>query len=142
MGSFFAQAMRGPCPRFSPMALDRLALGVHGRQIYIHLCVKEKANATALLRDSALRTSPRPATMPELINANPTVIAASDIPSRASKTSPDPFQQLLGTHASPDDGEAVVDDDAVDQFDAQEIYGPGNAWSKADDRLVEFDIRS
>lgn len=62
--------------------------------------------------------------MPELINANPTVIAASDIPSRASKTSPDPFQQLLSPPASPDDwDDAATDDGEVERFDAQEIYG-------------------
>jgi hypothetical protein len=62
--------------------------------------------------------------MPELINANPTVIAASDIPSRASKTSLDPFQQLLSRPTSPDDwDDTATDDGEVERFDAQEIYG-------------------
>ena len=62
--------------------------------------------------------------MPELINANPTVIAASDIPSRLSKTSPDPFQQLLALSPWPDGWDDTADDDEVERFDAQEIYGP------------------
>jgi metal-sulfur cluster biosynthetic enzyme len=62
--------------------------------------------------------------MPELINANPTVISASDIPSRASKASLDPFQQLLTPPSSPDDWDAIPDDGEVERFDAQEIYGP------------------
>lgn len=61
--------------------------------------------------------------MPELINANPTVLSASAIPSRATKSSPDPFQELLSTYVAPDDSEAVDDDAEPDRFDAQEIYG-------------------
>jgi hypothetical protein len=81
--------------------------------------------------------------MPELINANPTVIAASDIPSRASKTSPDPFQQLLSPTASPDDwDDASTDDGEVERFDAQEIYGSPDLRFYADNRLVEFNIGS
>jgi hypothetical protein len=61
--------------------------------------------------------------MPELINANPTVLSASAIPSRATKSSPDPFQELLSTHVAPSDSEAVDDDFEPERFDAQEIYG-------------------
>ena len=61
--------------------------------------------------------------MPELINANPTLIAASDIPSRPSKASLDPFQQLLTPSSSPEEWDAVPGDDEVERFDAQEIYG-------------------
>jgi len=59
--------------------------------------------------------------MPELINANPTVIAASAIPSRVSKSSPDPFQDLLAP--APVSEEWIPqDDDQPESFDAQEIY--------------------
>jgi metal-sulfur cluster biosynthetic enzyme len=75
--------------------------------------------------------------MPELINANPTVIAASDIPSRASKTSLDPFQQLLTPPPSPDDWDAIPDDGEVERFDAQEIYG-----SPTLDSLLTIDLLS
>ena len=63
--------------------------------------------------------------MPELINANPTVLSASAIPSRASKSSPDPFQDLLTTaHTAPEDwNDSLEDDDQPERFDAQEIYG-------------------
>jgi len=63
--------------------------------------------------------------MPELINANPTVIAASAIPSRHSKSSPDPFQSLLMSHTAPSDEDSLsdTDDSEPDRFDAQEIYG-------------------
>lgn len=61
--------------------------------------------------------------MPELINANPTVLLASAIPSRATKSPPDPFQDLLTTHTAPDDWDVSEDDDQPERFDAQEIYG-------------------
>lgn len=62
--------------------------------------------------------------MPELINANPTVLSASAIPSRASKSPPDPFQDLLTTaHTAPEDCNVPEDDDQPERFDAQEIYG-------------------
>lgn len=62
--------------------------------------------------------------MPELINANPTVLAASAIPSRATKSSSDPFQDLLTTNTSPDDWNINEDDDdEPERFDSQEIYG-------------------
>ena len=64
--------------------------------------------------------------MPELINANPTVLSASAIPSRNRKLSPDPFQDLLTTNTSPSDWDSLStdDDDSPERFDAQEIYGP------------------
>jgi hypothetical protein len=62
--------------------------------------------------------------MPELINANPTVLSASAIPSRATKSSPDPFQALFTTHTAPEDLDfSLDDDDTPENFDAQEIYG-------------------
>src|SRR5271155_4705007 len=45
--------------------------------------------------------------MPELINANPTVLSASAIPSRVTKSSPDPFQDLLTTHPAPEEWDAT-----------------------------------
>jgi hypothetical protein len=64
-------------------------------------------------------------TMPELINANPTVLSASAIPSRNRKSSSDPFQDLLTTHtaASDWDSSSTDDDDSPERFDSQEIYG-------------------
>jgi len=63
--------------------------------------------------------------MPELINANPTVLSASAIPSRNRKSSPDPFQDLLTTHTAPSDWDSssADDDDSPERFDSQEIYG-------------------
>jgi len=61
--------------------------------------------------------------MPELINANPTVLAADAIPSRVTKKSPDPFQELLSTPAAPEEWSDVEDDNDKESFDAQEIYG-------------------
>jgi len=79
--------------------------------------------------------------MPELINANPTVVVASDIPFRASRTSSDPFQELLVANTTPGDWDAVADDDdQVERFDAQEIYGDYMAIFYADGRFVELDI--
>ena len=67
--------------------------------------------------------------MPELINANPTVLLASAIPSRASKSSPDPFQELVVSQVAPEDLDDIDQDDKPENFDAQEIYGilPSNA---------------
>lgn len=67
--------------------------------------------------------------MPELINANPTVLSASAIPSRASKSSPDPFQELVVSQVAPEDLDDIDQDDKPENFDAQEIYGtlPSNA---------------
>jgi hypothetical protein len=62
--------------------------------------------------------------MPELINANPTVLAASAIPSRHANSSPDPFQDLLTSHTAPEDDDFSLDDTDPERFDAQEIYGP------------------
>jgi hypothetical protein len=64
-------------------------------------------------------------TMPELINANPTVLSASAIPSRNRKPSPDPFQDLLTTHSDHSDWDdsSTDDDDSPERFDSQEIYG-------------------
>ena len=60
----------------------------------------------------------------ELINANPTVISASAIPSRTHKTSADPFQELLASYTAPDEWDASSDDDdKYESFDPQEIYG-------------------
>jgi hypothetical protein len=61
--------------------------------------------------------------MTKLINANPTVLSATAIPSRVNKSSPDPFQDLFTTHTAPDDLEAMLDDGGPERFDAQEIYG-------------------
>jgi hypothetical protein len=61
--------------------------------------------------------------MPELINANPTVLAASSIPSRVSKSSSDPFQDLLNPHTVSEEYTDIFDDDEPEGFDAQEIYG-------------------
>lgn len=61
--------------------------------------------------------------MPELINANPTVLAASAIPSRVSKSSSDPFQDLLASQTAPEEYEDTLEDDQPESFDAQEIYG-------------------
>lgn len=61
--------------------------------------------------------------MPELINANPTVLAASAIPSRVSKASSDPFQELLASQTAPEEYEDTLEDDQPEIFDAQEIYG-------------------
>jgi hypothetical protein len=63
--------------------------------------------------------------MPELINANPTVLSASAIPSRPIKSSPDLFQELLTSHTAPKDSDLPVDDNEPECFDAQEIYGTG-----------------
>src|ERR1700733_10579050 len=72
--------------------------------------------------------------MPELINANPTVIAASAIPSRVSKSSPDPFQDLLAP--APVSEEWIPqDDDQPESFDAQEIYGMSQTESLTSDLL-------
>jgi metal-sulfur cluster biosynthetic enzyme len=72
--------------------------------------------------------------MPELINANPTVIAASAIPSRVSKSSPDPFQDLLAP--APVSEEWIPqDDDQPESFDAQEIYGMSETESLTSDLL-------
>jgi hypothetical protein len=49
-----------------------------------------------------------PFTMPELINANPTVLSASAIPPRAIKSSPDPFQELLSSHTAPEDSDLLL----------------------------------
>jgi hypothetical protein len=64
-------------------------------------------------------------TMPELINANPTVLSASAIPSRNRKSSPDAFQDLLTTHTAPSDWDSssTDDDDSPERIDSQEIYG-------------------
>jgi hypothetical protein len=61
--------------------------------------------------------------MPELINANPTVLAAEAIPSRATKSSLDPFQELLAPTSSPEDWNESLDDSEKESFDSQEIYG-------------------
>ena len=61
--------------------------------------------------------------MQELINANPTVLSASAIPSRVKKSSPDPFQALLASHTAPEDSDIEADSDEPESFDAQEIYG-------------------
>ena len=62
--------------------------------------------------------------MPELINANPTVLSASAIPSRANKSSSDPFQDLFtSSHTAPEDWNVPEDNDEPERFDAQEIYG-------------------
>jgi hypothetical protein len=61
--------------------------------------------------------------MPELINANPTVLAASAIPSRVSKSSSDPFQDLLTPHTVSEEYTDVFEDEEPESFDAQEIYG-------------------
>jgi hypothetical protein len=61
--------------------------------------------------------------MPELINANPTVLAADAIPSRATKSSPDPFQELLAPASVPEDWSDSPEDNEKESFDAQEIYG-------------------
>jgi metal-sulfur cluster biosynthetic enzyme len=63
--------------------------------------------------------------MPELINANPTVLSATAIPSRNRKSSPDPFQDLLTTHTAPSDWEtsSTDDDESPERFDSREIYG-------------------
>jgi len=79
--------------------------------------------------------------MPELINANPRVVVASDIPSRTSKTSLDPFQELLVVNTAPDDWDVLADDDdQAERFDAQEIYGHYTTMFHADGRFVELDI--
>jgi hypothetical protein len=61
--------------------------------------------------------------MPELINANPTVLAASAIPSRVSISSSDPFHDLLNPHTVSEEYTDIFDDDEPEGFDAQEIYG-------------------
>ena len=62
--------------------------------------------------------------MPELINANPTVLSVSAIPFRGTKASLDPFQDLLTKYTSSDDWDISDDDDGQpERFDAQEIYG-------------------
>ena len=95
----------------------------------------------AKVHEAVLRLSPQ-LTMPELINANPRVVAASDIPSRASRASSDPFQQLLVANTAPDDWDAFAadDDDQAERFDAQEIYGHYTTMFHADGRFVELDI--
>jgi hypothetical protein len=61
--------------------------------------------------------------MPELINANPTVLSASAIPSRVTKSSSDPFQDLLATHTAPDDWTFDDNETEPERIDSQEIYG-------------------
>jgi hypothetical protein len=78
--------------------------------------------------------------MPELINANPTVLSASAIPSRATKSSPDPFQELLSSHVAPDDPETLDDNNEPERFDAQEIYGILFEYCP-DIRFIEYYIR-
>ena len=81
--------------------------------------------------------------MPELINANPTVLSASAIPSRNRKTSPDPFQDLLTTHSDPSDWDSssTDDDDSPEHFDAQEIYGLSATKTFTDGRFTEYYFR-
>jgi metal-sulfur cluster biosynthetic enzyme len=62
--------------------------------------------------------------MPELINANPTVLSASAIPSRVVKSSQDPFHDLLTSCTSPEGHvNDPTEDEEPERFDAQEIYG-------------------
>jgi len=82
--------------------------------------------------------------MPELINANPTVLSASAIPSRATKSTPDPFQDLLTTtHTAPEEWNVPEDDGQPEGFDPQEIYGtPPIRLSLIDCRLTEYHFGS
>jgi len=73
--------------------------------------------------------------MPDLINANPTVLAASAIPSRALKSSPDPFQDLLTSKSAPEEWDESPESES---FDAQEIYGAFPLATPSNSRLTEY----
>jgi metal-sulfur cluster biosynthetic enzyme len=71
--------------------------------------------------------------MPDLQNANPTVIAASALPSRVARSSPDPFQDLLSP--APVSEDWIPLDDQPESFDAQEIYGSSTPTALISDLL-------
>lgn len=79
--------------------------------------------------------------MPELINANPTVLTADAIPSRVTKSSPDPFQELLTPASVPEEWSDSLDDNQKESFDAQEIYGTMKRNEELTGRSSKYNIR-